>query len=99
MTPTTDAERIRKDGERAARSKNEEKRAWGERLLALADEIEAHLREMEGDGADATDAVRAELLPPPTGSLGAMVEGAPDAAGPAHAGYVAVEGRAARAAD
>ena len=59
-------------------------------LLAVAEAATAY-RE--------TDAVRAELLPPPTGSLGAMVEGAPDAAGPAHAGYVAVEGRAARAAD
>ena len=34
MTPPTDAERIRRDGERAARRKDPELRAWGETLLA-----------------------------------------------------------------
>lgn len=43
---TTDAERIRLDGERAARRKDPELRAWGETLLALAAEMDEHLREM-----------------------------------------------------
>ena len=57
MTPPTDAERIRKDGERAARRRDPELQAWGERLLwlALAAEIEQHLRE-RGESDEQTEA-------------------------------------------
>ena len=52
MTPPTDLPLIRKDGERAARSRDPELRAWGERLLLLAAEMEEHLQAMgESDEA------------------------------------------------